>query len=187
MEFDLKLKKFQLKIKSVPVFIELRDWPGVGCGVSGVGQSSHACGVGDLKSRPAVVSRQRTGGVVHVVVWKIKRSTNHICQKSSILTFNISFSAHNMSRSYLCWRCGGGSGWGTGRIGGSSGWSSARSTSRRSGLLGCWTGGGCCWGRWDSGLGGTILQLWKTDTAKSNSAPPNPLQLQLPFSSRYSV
>lgn len=49
--------------------------PGIRRGVGGVGQSAHACGVGDLKSRPAVMSGQRPRSVVHVGVWK--RGTDH--------------------------------------------------------------------------------------------------------------
>lgn len=33
-----------------------------------MGQIAHACGVGDLKSRPAVMSRQASCSVVHVIV-----------------------------------------------------------------------------------------------------------------------
>lgn len=35
-----------------------------------MGQGAHSCGIGDLKSRPAVMSRQSPIGIVHVVVCK---------------------------------------------------------------------------------------------------------------------
>lgn len=37
-----------------------------------MGQGAHACGVGDLKSGPAVMSGQTPCGVVHVVICKHK-------------------------------------------------------------------------------------------------------------------
>lgn len=43
--------------------------PGVGGGVGAVGQGAHPTGVGDLKPRPAVMSRESPRTVVHVVIW----------------------------------------------------------------------------------------------------------------------
>lgn len=40
-----------------------------------MGQGAHACGIGDLESRPAVMSRQSPAGVVHVVVCKSEENT----------------------------------------------------------------------------------------------------------------
>lgn len=58
--------------------------PGIRCGVGGVGQSAHACGVGDLKSRPAVMSGQSPWSVVHVVVCKWSQAKPHVGTSSPI-------------------------------------------------------------------------------------------------------